>query len=69
MYQNEGRCVKCKNTITNTNMANMDIECEFCSDKYHLNYLSTKEYCDICLKDYILFICNTCQKNLNQLLL
>lgn len=56
-------CLKCNDIITN---AYTGIECEFCSHKYHLKCLNSTEYCDLGLKETILFICDVCQNELGQ---
>lgn len=62
-YKTEGYCLKCNDIITS---AYTGIECEFCSHRYHLKCLSSSEYCDLGLKETVLFICNVCQKDLSQ---
>lgn len=62
-YKTEGNCLKFNDIITSSYTG---VECEFCSHKYHLKCLSSTEYCDLGLKDTILFICNVCQKELGQ---
>jgi len=62
-YKTEGNCLKCKDIITSSYTGD---ECEFCSHKYHLKCLNSSEYCDIGIKEPVLFIFNVCQKELSQ---
>lgn len=62
-YMTKGNCLKCNDIIT---ISFTGIECEFCSHRYHLKCLSSSEYCDLGLKETVLFICNVCQKDLSQ---
>lgn len=63
VYKTEELCFKCANNLTRTNTG---LECEFCSHIYHIKCLNSKEYSDLDLNNIVLFICNSCQKNLDQ---
>lgn len=63
LYKTEGHCFKCEGIIS---CSNIGTECELCTHKYHLECLDPAEYLDLGLTETILFICNMCQKALNQ---
>lgn len=61
IYKNTGLCFGCGHSL---NDVQNGLACEFCSFIYHLKCLDKNEFCDEGSGESILFICNSCQKNL-----
>jgi len=63
IYKNTGFCFGCRHSL---NYVQNGLSCEFCSYIYHLKCLDTNEICNEGSGESILFICNSCQKKINQ---
>ncbi|KAF0716996.1 HTH CENPB-type domain-containing protein [Aphis craccivora] len=61
IYKNTGLCFRSGHSL---NDVQNGLSCEFCSYIYHLKCLDKNEICNEGSGESILFICNSCQKNL-----
>lgn len=64
IYKNTGLCFRCGHSL---NDVQNGLSCEFCSYIYHLKCLDKNEICNEGSMESILFICNSCQKNLTSI--
>lgn len=65
IYKNTGLCFGCGHSL---NDVQNGLACDFCSYIYHLKCLDKNEFCEGS-GESILFICNSCQKNLTSTLM